>query len=270
MSFTTPTGRRSGGDDRPPTATRRLPDDKPTPLLRGSTDGLTTKFAGNRDERLQAYRLLYQSYREMGYTSEHPSGLLYRAVWGHPLSRTIVVQDKDHAVVGTVTTVDGSESRLPAEDSFFDEIAALRDAGRSIMELTGLAISAGPQRRSLSILFLLTRFAGQLACRRAKTDLVFTVHPRHHLFYQKFFDVDVLGPCRAQPVVRGNPGIACRVDLQNLEQLALPQTYFEKCLPPNSIQHCAMPPADHAYLCRQTGVPPFIGETSKADRQDAA
>ena len=256
-------------DDGQRNRARRLTDNQPTPLLRGSADGLTTKFASHRTEWLRAYGLLYESYLEMGYTTKHPSGLLYRAIWGDTQSRTIIAKESDNAIVGTVTAVDGADICLPIEESFPDEIAALRGTGRSMIELTGLAVKSQSHRRSLSVLFMLTRFAGQFACWRAKTDVIFTIHPRHYSFYQKYFDVDVLGPCRAHAVVCGNPGIACRIALENLERLNLTKTYFREDIPASLFEQDAIPLADHLYLCSETGISPLKNQPTES-RRDAA
>jgi hypothetical protein len=256
-------------DDGQRNSAQHSTNNQATPLLRGSADGLTTKFASHRTEWLRAYGLLYESYLEMGYTTAHPSGLLYRAIWGHSRSRTIITQETDNTIVGTVTAVDGEGIYLPIEESFSDEIAALRDTGRSMIELTGLAVNSQSHRRSLSILFMLTRFAGQYACWRAKTDVIFTIHPRHYSFYQKYFDVAVLGPCRAHSAVCDNPAIACRITLENLERLTLTKTYFRDDLPTSLFEQGAIPQADHIYLCRETGISPLTNHSAEV-RRDAA
>jgi len=216
---------------------------------------LDVRIATDRDELLAAYGLVYRAYLARRYVRPHRGRILYHRIYCLPTSRTIIAR-LDDRVVGTLTVVEGSIHRLPLEVTFATEIATLRRAGRSLAEVTSLAIDRRACPADRDVFVELTRFMVQYAYWRGVDDLLLAVHPRHAAFYQRRFAVERLGGSRAHAPVGGKPAVACRLDLAQVRQVVDPALVARYLTPPiaeDAFDCRPMRHEDHQYLCHQMG-----------------
>jgi len=218
---------------------------------------LQVRIAVRRTELAAAFELVYRSYLGRGYIDPHPGGIVYRKSLGLPASRTIIATTRSDQVLGTLSVVGDNPLGLELEGTYPSEVQSLRHAGRSLAEITCLAIQPSDEIRPTAVFFELTRFMIQHAYSRKLDDLLMAVHPRHYRFYWRHFRVWPFGPCRACSSVRGNPSIACRIDLHTLKQNVPPELrrrYFDEQLPETSLTSPPIDPMDHDYFLNRIGI----------------
>lgn len=114
-------------------------------------------------------------------------------------------------VFGTMTLAFDSPSGLSAEGSYGREIAALRQRGAFICEVTRLAIEdLQGSKPLLAALFQLAHIHSRQI--RRMTDMVIEVHPRHAPFYMRMLGFRKLGAETLCPRVNA-PAILLHGDL---------------------------------------------------------
>jgi hypothetical protein len=181
------------------------------------TTDLVIRPALSRAELESAYELVYLNYRSREYIPPNSSGLRFTVFNAFPSTLTFV--GVVHAnVISTVSLIPDTPIGLPMDEIYHDEVQALRDSGRRLVEVTMLADRRLSVRRSLEMVLALMKLVFDYATLSLKaTDLCITVNPHHDKFYHEYLLFSPLGGLRAYPSVSGNPAIARRLDLVNVE-----------------------------------------------------
>ena len=208
------------------------------------------RVASDIEDRLKAWRLVYQVYLEKEYATPNAQGLWYGAHDAHPGTTTLLVErtvegggwkvegrgldrpDQPPPTstlhpqpstatipVATLTLVFDSPLGLPADGVYGPELSRLRAAGRRPCEIVSL-VSAEPEpRRGMEIMKHLFKLA-YLAARRLTdaTDFLITVNPRHVSFYRRILLMNELGSERAYDKVGGAPAVLLHLDLLAAEE----------------------------------------------------
>jgi hypothetical protein len=214
---------------------------------------VAVRLAQARDEYERAFRLVYDTYRAVGYAAENPFGIRYSPFFGLPESRTAIAASANHQVVGTVSLVADSAGGVPMETAFADEVNALRRAGRRVAEAVSIVVSNQCRVRTPAVYFALTRFIVQYARFRGIDDLVIAVNPRHERFYCNRLGFQLFGSRRSYQAVGDHPAIACRLPMESLNKAnpALRELHLSR---PVTIEQFLQPPmrlVDHAYFMRR-------------------
>lgn len=181
----------------------RLPDEIPS--------NFKFKIAETEEELEASFRLVYESYVELGYCDPNPHKL--RATVYHALSTTttLIALDGDR-VIGTLTIVRDNLFKLPLEKVF--DISALRKDARRTAEITSLVIHPDYRReKGGCVLFPLLRYMYQYSTEYFGVDhLVVSIHPKDSFFYKslmKFEDIPGTGVVEYM----GAPAICLHLDL---------------------------------------------------------
>jgi hypothetical protein len=140
--------------------------------------GLTTKIASTRQERLEAYELVYRLYRTRRYVDAQSGRIVYHEAFGLPSSSTLIAQTASARVAGTLTVVGDSPLGLQLDETYPLEVQALRDKGRNVAEVTCLRIEPHKAFRPREMFFALTKFMIQHACFAKYDDLLFAIKTR--------------------------------------------------------------------------------------------
>jgi hypothetical protein len=173
------------------------------------------------DELEQAYELVYSKYLEKGYLAPDEARVRISKYNLLPESMTVVGVFQQQ-VVATVTLVPDSPLGLPMDSIYRPELDVLRGAGRRLAEVSMLADRRRFGQRSLArtlpmllrlmkMLFDYTRDVARC------TDLCIAVHPDHERFYTRYLLFERVGEERAYPSVERNPAVACRLNMDNIE-----------------------------------------------------
>jgi len=221
------------------------------------TAGLTVRIGADRQDLSAAFELVYQSYIHRGYIARHCGTIVYRPTFGLPTSRTLVATGPGREVVGTLTIVGDNPWGFQLETTFAQEVQALRAHGRSVAEVTCLAIASSARFPLTAIFFALTHFLIHYAHWRQIDDLLLAIHPKHRRFYWRRFRAVALSACRRHGEVNGNPAICCRIDLHRLRQVTDPQVwqqYYGFEPPTAAFLESPISPEDHHHFCCRAGL----------------
>ena len=213
-----------------------------------------TGIARRRPDLVRAYELVYRRYVERGFVPPDPAGLIYHPTFGLRSSRTIATTYYGRTV-GTVTVVGDNFNGLAIESTYPREVENLRRQNRSLAEVTCLAIEPRPEEPKNGAFFALTRFMYQYAQWCEFDDLLLAVHPRHVRFYERWFRVYRFGPCRPYDLVQGAPAIACRIDLNSVDDVVpadVYQWYTHPAILTHEFHRGPISPLDHWYLTGRT------------------
>lgn len=174
----------------------------------------TIGLAQALDERVAAFRLVYEEYVRKGFVPEKVESLWYSAHDFLPETTTFVVKQGTRTCQ-TMSVVADAELGLPCEDLFPAEIRALRSCGRRLAEVTSLAGGISRLRTSGCAMAGLIRLM-KLTVRTQLhgTDLIIAVNPRHADFYHKKLLFEVLAGPRNFEKVNGAPAVLMRLDLE--------------------------------------------------------
>jgi len=239
---------------------------------------LEVRIGTARRDLAGAFELVYRRYLAKGFIEPHPGRIVYHRVFGLASSRTIVAANRAHPAnphkqtLATLTVVGDNPLGLQMEIAFAAEVRSLRDAGRSVAEVTCLAMEPADDVPAASVFFSLTHLMIHYAYWRRYDDLLMTIHPRHRAFYQRCFRAAILGPCRPYGIVRGNPALCCRIDLHQLRQVTDPKVvrrYFT-CAPQADLAGPPMAPTDHTYFCERAGIVLDTGSTDRNVKEGRA
>ncbi len=172
------------------------------------------KVAETLSEVEGASRLVHDVYVREGYMDPQPGGLRMTAFNFLPGNQTFIGCE-NHNILLTVTLFSDSQNRLPMDSLYRAELDSLRSEGRVLVEVGALAVKPNAQFTFHSSVMMLFKFALLHVWRNMLVDdLVIVVNPKHRSFYEKVLSFRQIGPERVYEYVKGNPGIALRLDLK--------------------------------------------------------
>jgi len=182
--------------------------------------GLDYGVACSTDVLEQAFQLVHDQYVARGYMRPERSSWRLSVHHAVPTTKVFVAQDEGR-VVGTMTLIPDSPLGLPLDALYDGELATLRNEGRYVAEVSGLAIAEDVRASGLAILTALARLLGLYAIEVAGChDICIAVNPRHVGFYRRLFPHAVeIGERRSYAKVNGAPAVAVRIDLESLAAL---------------------------------------------------
>lgn len=203
---------------------RRTTRIKRSALLQNKLDDIdrpSIKIADTRDELEQAFSLVYREYVRSDYI-ENPNGSRICLSIYHVLPETAVFIFKLDRVISTLTQIFDSELfGLPMDDLYQEELNALRDANRKLVEISALA--SAREARWQNVFMYLFRAMYWYAIHKNVNDMCIMVNPKHVEFYKTILLFEELGPEKYYPKV-GAPAVALRLDLDDIRS-KLRQTY---------------------------------------------
>jgi hypothetical protein len=184
--------------------------------LFSENDPVTVKQAETQEELEAAYRLVHQSYVEAGYLDPHPSGLRVRAFEVLPQTATFIAIENGE-VIGTISLIVDSPLGLPMEESYREEVNALRHQGRRIAEVSSLAVTKGS--RNLGIFVRLCKYMTLFAISVGVEDLCIGISPEHAPFFKEVYLFETMGEVRSYSSTKEDPVVALRLDLNTFPAL---------------------------------------------------
>lgn len=173
------------------------------------------------EDYFAALKLVQDVYIEEGYINADDSSCPCRVLENHFFEKTIVfVGKKDEQVVFTVSLFPDSSNGLPMDRIYKKELDHLRSQGRMVGEVGCLATHPEFRDGSQNILMHGNKIMLKYAMEYLKLDdLVITVNPKHALVYKEIllFEEIGQGEIKAHPKVNGNPAVALRLNLHEVE-----------------------------------------------------
>ena len=172
-------------------------------------------MAQTRNELNQAFSLVYKEYFKAGYVKKAISSKMLLSSYSL-LPKTIVwIVKFNYTVVSTLTQVFDSSLGLPLDEVYKKELNELRSEGRSIVEISALAISRKYRRQNAYMPLFRNMLHHVLSCE--VTDLCIAVNPKHSTFYRDILLFEDIGEKKYYPKVNA-PSVALRLDLTTAEK----------------------------------------------------
>jgi hypothetical protein len=184
----------------------------PVDIRPGKSSGLTFYVARTLDEVVTAWRMVYLAYRRGGLIDANPFRI-HTAPQAATADAAVIAAQIGDMTVSTLTAFADGRGDLPLDRVYHAELNALRDQGRSLMEVGLFADRRLELHRSAESLFELMRYAFYYGLRTKVTDFIIGVHPRHARFYTRAFGFEPFGGARTYPAVNHRPVVLLRGDL---------------------------------------------------------
>jgi GNAT superfamily N-acetyltransferase len=164
-----------------------------------------------------AFRLIHDQYAWRDYIPPDPSGRRLSLHNALPSTKVFVARAGSR-VVATMTLIQDSAIGLPMDEIYRKELGGFRTQGRSLAEVSALAIDPAYRAHGVSILIRLVRVLLLYSAEVCRLDdLCIAVNPRHVDFYQRLFpDARRFGQIKAYRKVNGAPAIGLRLDLDTV------------------------------------------------------
>jgi hypothetical protein len=180
------------------------------PVTGEMIEGFAIHAARDPHHRRSVRALAAKRYAQRGYQVSDPSPEIER----HLLTLRAESEDR---TVGTMGIRVDSEHGLNADLVFSEEVAAMRDAGRSLCEFTQLALDNHevPSKHVLAALFH-TAYIHAHYVTGAKW-LVIEVNPRHVAYYRRMLGFRVSAEERPNPRVQA-PAVLMTLDFDFVQQ----------------------------------------------------
>ena len=170
----------------------------------------TCSCATSLEQVESAWRLVYDRYTEMGLIEENPFGI--HTVPGAVGQHAWVIWGPEGRDVGyTMTLFRDNPMGLALDSVYARELDELRRQGRRLLEVGMLADRRRSAARSAAALFSMMRWALHCALQNDLTDLVIGVHPRHALFYTRYYGFEQFASPTSYPLVRNHPVVPLRL-----------------------------------------------------------
>jgi hypothetical protein len=214
-------------------------------------DGIAYKLADCFAERQAAFRLIYDAYHERGLMETNVHHM--RITPHHLLNDTDVLVAKDgDQVIYTVTLVEDGTLRLPMEQTYPDEVAQRRDAGRCLAESSCLASRQGHFScpRMFHVCSQILGLMFRVARARGVERLLAAFHPRHRPVYTRLFGFEQIGGLKTYAAVRDQPAVACEHNFAKLDQqrYRLYNQIYQAQFAPWELRRSPMSPSERCYF----------------------
>jgi hypothetical protein len=174
------------------------------------------KIAQTQDELEQAFRVLHDSYVSKQFMSPAASQMRITPYHALPTTTTFIAL-VDNQVVGTMSTIKDGVFGVPT-DSIFD-LSFLRNQGRSLAEISSLAIDPTFRTRGGACFFLLMKYMWEYVYKFMGVDtIVISANPSQQIFYDDILLFDKIPQKKAQAYsfVEGAPAIGRYVKITDL------------------------------------------------------
>ncbi len=171
---------------------------------------VSIKYAESQEELAAAFRIVHDAYVEAGYITPHPSGMRLRIFESLPHNITFLGSVDDQPVA-TASLILDSPLGLPMEESYSDEINALRRTGRKLAEVSGLATV--PELRHKSMFLYVCKVLLAYAIYIGVDDLCIVISPEHEGFFREVLLFEPLAGKRVINEETGDTVVACRLNL---------------------------------------------------------
>jgi len=179
------------------------------------------KLATSAEDYFAALKLVQDVYVREGYVNVDEASCPCRILKNHFFEKTAVfIGKKNEEMVFTASLFPDSAKGLPMDSIYKKELNSLRDQGRMIGEVGCLATHPEFRNGSQNIPMHGNKILLKYAMEYLKLDdLVITVHPKHAMVYTEtlMFDEIGKGQIKAHPKVNGNPAVALRLNLGEVE-----------------------------------------------------
>jgi hypothetical protein len=194
--------------------------------VKGVARDIVVKFASERQEWEEAFKIVAANYRARGYEVASTKPLRFTPYHALPDTITLVAKHAGHVLATFSIVLDNTMLGLPMESIYGEEITRLRGEGRRLLETTSLADAGLSIREFMQVFVTLIRLGMQYHTSQGGDTFAITVNPRHKSFYEKILGFQPMGERRSYATVQDAPAEALWLDRKLLKERA-PRMYDE-------------------------------------------
>lgn len=207
------------------------------------------KVASTKQDRADAFRLVYQSYLRSGLGEPNPHHMRVTPYHLLPTTEVFLATCRGEAIFSMTLVLDGALG-LPMEVVYGEEVASRRKQGLFLAEVSCLADRRKNFRGFLPIFFGVSRLMAQYAWSRGVHELLVAVHPKHAKFYRRYMAFSPFGELRAYPTVRNNPAVALALNFDHINRNRPKSfgTFFGQWLPEERLIPQPITPTECEYF----------------------
>lgn len=174
---------------------------------------------------MDAWRLVYRSYRQIDIIDENPFALHTTPLALSPAT-AVVTGHTQTELVSTLTILHDS-GKLPLDCVYKSELDKIRNQGRHMVEVGLLADRRTSLTRSLNAMVGMMRYVYFQAF-HWQSIVLCGVHPHHAGFYKKMLGFSAIGRETTYPTVKDHAVVLLAVDLMDwLKQPTMPKRFVE-------------------------------------------
>lgn len=171
--------------------------------------GLNFLVADTLQNVEEAWGLVYQAYRRDNLIDANPHEIHTTPQAVGPQT-AVILACLGPVLVGTLSVYADLDGGLPLDGVYRNEIDALRQSGRRLVEVGLFADRREHIHRAADGLFELMRFAYYFGSHLKADDGIIGVHPRHAPFYMRLLGFEKIGPVRSYPTVKDRAVVLLR------------------------------------------------------------
>lgn len=163
----------------------------------------------------EAFRLVHDVFVQEHYIRPQESGMRIRAYEALPSTATFVALLRDQVVGVQSLVLDDTELGVPSDESFRQELDAIRGPGRRLCEATNEAVVEACRRSPVPTELMRCMFAQALAS--GCHELITTVSPGHAKFYV-LLGFEQISPVRSYSRELNDPVVVLRMPLDRMRE----------------------------------------------------
>jgi len=221
----------------PATDFRKNMNQSGLPDFQTNPDSVIFRKASSKEDYISCFSLLHDVYVEEGFIE--PSLPPLRIIPHHKDPEATVFMgclpgdQAENMPIYTASMFPDNKQGLPMDEGFKRQVDALRDQGRSLVEIGCLASHPLYRKGDKKIPMLGNRMLVSYAIKTLKADdLVITVHPKYLKIYEDILLFEKIGEIPSYSYVNDNPAVALRQDLHTWPE-RLKKIYAKKPIEKN-------------------------------------
>ncbi|MFA9477527.1 hypothetical protein ACERK3_04380 [Phycisphaerales bacterium AB-hyl4] len=177
------------------------------------------EVAQSVDDIMDAWRLVYESYRAKGLIASHRFRC-HTAPEAIQRGTTVTVKKRGDRTVASISCYRDGRQGLPLDKVYKADLDELRKQGHRLGEIGLFAEHEDEPGCGPRDLFAFMRYPIFALHHQNVDQVVIGVHPRHAAFYRGMLGFVTAGATQRYSVVRNNPVVLLRFDLSKLESSA--------------------------------------------------
>ena len=178
--------------------------------------GISYEIAHTARQIEEAWRLVYEAYREVGFVQPNPYGMHAAAEALGPHCAVILAR-AGSVPIGTITSITDGEAGLPLDSVYEAELNEIRCRGGKLLEIGLFADRRHNLGNSFTNLLELMRQAFWFGAAFGATDYICGIPPRRAKLYAQWFGFTPVGEVKSYATVSDNPVQLMHVPMDYIE-----------------------------------------------------
>lgn len=164
----------------------------------------------------EAWRLVYEAYRDVGFVQTNPYGM-HAAPQALGPHCAVILARSGSVPLSTISSIADGEAGLPLDSVYADELDEIRCGGGRLLEIGLFADRRHSFGNSFNNLLELMRYAFWFGQAMGATDYICGIPPRRARLYGHAFGFKPIGAVKSYATVSDNPVQLMHVTMEYIE-----------------------------------------------------